>query len=326
LQASVEKGTATTNAAGDYSIFNLLAGTYDIEVTASGCTPLNLLGQSVGIGRTAVLNPEFTTVECPMPEVQLSTTGLSFGAQKLATTSGDKYVTLTNTGGADLIITGLAKSGGNSGDFTMTHDCPLSPSTLPAAANCDVEVTFTPTAAGPRKSLLTIAHDAAGSPHRVLLTGIGSALSVAPANINFPDRQVGTTSPPSVITLTNLGSSPLHIWSSTISGGHAVDFSRANSCPAPPATLAGGASCNLNVTFTPGALGAHAAPLSISHDGGGSPAAVGLTGNGTAAGASGIASDGTAPEHSGRVGPVRRAAPRAGAGRRIGPRGETQTR
>jgi len=282
LQADVEKGTATTNAAGDYSIYNLLSGTYDIEVTASGCSPLSLTGQSVGIGRTNVLNPAFTGLECPMPEVELSTVGMSFGAQRLAATSEDGYVTLTNAGGADLIITGIAKSGGNSGDFAMTHDCPLSPSTLAAAASCGVEVTFTPTAAGPRKSLLTITNDAAGSPHRVLLTGIGSALSVTPAAANFPDRQVGTTSPPSVVTLTNLGTSPLHIWSSAVSGIHAVDFSRANSCPVPPATLAGGASCNLNVNFTPGALGAHTAPLSISHDAGGSPSTVTLSGTGTA--------------------------------------------
>ncbi len=56
FQAGTEKGVAMTNAAGDYSVFNLEPGTYDIEVSASGFPTQNLTSQSVGAGRITVLN------------------------------------------------------------------------------------------------------------------------------------------------------------------------------------------------------------------------------------------------------------------------------
>jgi len=328
LQGAVEKGTATTNAAGDYSIFNLLAGTYDIEVTASGCSPLTLTSQSVAVGRTTVLNPEFTSVECPMPEVELSPPGLSFGAQGLATSSQVQSVTLTNAGGADLVMASLVKSGGNSSDFGFSHDCPTSPSTLGAGGSCTIDVTFTPSASGPRKSSLAIASDAEGSPHRAMLTGVGTAVRVTPASWDFGSRPVGNPSPPKAVTLTNLGSAPVHIWGAAISGLHAEDFQHSHDCPAAPAMLAAGGSCTFSVTFTPAGMGTHTAPLAISHDGGGSPAVVNLTGNGTAA-LSGSSAGSAAPRGqpgSGRVGPGRRAAPPLSEGQRARPRGRTETR
>jgi hypothetical protein len=60
------------------------------------------------------------------------------------------------------------------------------------------------------------------------------------------------------------------------------NFARVNSCPVPPATLAGNGSCNLSVTFTPTVAGARSAQLVISHDGGGSPLSVPLSGTGLA--------------------------------------------
>jgi YVTN family beta-propeller protein len=329
LQEDVEKGTATTNAAGDYSIFNLLAGTYDIEVTTAGCSPLTLTGQSVAVGRTNVLNPAFTPLECPLPEVELSPRGLWFGTQGLATSSEVQFVTLTNAGGADLTISNLAKSGGNSSDFGFSHDCPTSPSTLGADGSCTINVTFTPSAKGPRKSSVVIASDAPGSPHRAMLTGVGTAVSVTPTSWDFGSRPVGSPSPPKVVTLTNLGGAPVHIWGAAISGLHAEDFQHSHNCPAPPTMLAGWASCTFNVIFNPAGMGTHTAPLTISHDGGGSPAAVSLTGIGTASGASDGVSEGTALRGQpsfGRAGPARRVGSPSSKARTARPRGRTATR
>ncbi|MBN2356040.1 beta-propeller fold lactonase family protein, partial [candidate division KSB1 bacterium] len=60
-QSSVEKGVATTNASGDYSIFNLQSGTYEIDINASGYYPQSLTGQTVDIGRTTILNFNLTS-------------------------------------------------------------------------------------------------------------------------------------------------------------------------------------------------------------------------------------------------------------------------
>jgi len=46
--------TVTTNASGDYSVYNLNKGTYDIEITAPNYYPQNLTSQSAEIGRTKI--------------------------------------------------------------------------------------------------------------------------------------------------------------------------------------------------------------------------------------------------------------------------------
>ncbi len=56
LQAGAQKATATTNAAGDYSIFNLKPGMYDVEVNAPN-TPAKITpGKNVGRGQTTIVN------------------------------------------------------------------------------------------------------------------------------------------------------------------------------------------------------------------------------------------------------------------------------
>ena len=254
-----------------------------------------------------------------IPQVDLSPGALNFGARPINTTSGAQPVVLTNGGSGPLTITSISISGAQAGDFARGHNCPLSPSSLAADASCTMTVTFTPSASGPRESSVVIASNASSGPQRVMLTGIGTAVSLAPASWDFGSRPVQTTSPPKAIILTNLGSAPVHIWGASMTGVHAEDFHQTNTCPTAPATLAGGANCTFNVTFTPAGIGARAASLMISHDGGASPAAVRLTGIGTAGGTGGISSGRTAPgsqPSSGKAGQVRRAAPRAGAGQK----------
>src|SRR5947199_6932573 len=53
-------------------------------------------------------------------------------------------------------------------------------------------------------------------------------------------------------------------------------------CRTSPATLAAGANCTINVTFTPTASGARTGTLSLADNAGGSPQIMTLSGNGTA--------------------------------------------
>jgi hypothetical protein len=84
-------------------------------------------------------------------------------------------VTLTNAGSADLTIASIRIGGANQGDFAIaTKTCPVGvEATLPKGASCTVDVTFTPTARHVRSGILSIADNAAGSPHSVALTGDG---------------------------------------------------------------------------------------------------------------------------------------------------------
>lgn len=78
-------------------------------------------------------------------------------------------MTLTNTGNASLSITGISATG----DFAETNTCG---GAVLAGANCTISVTFTPTAAGSRTGSVTIADNAAGSPHTINATGTGQIL------------------------------------------------------------------------------------------------------------------------------------------------------
>jgi hypothetical protein len=233
------------------------------------------LGISTDVGSVLL------TGDVVYPLLSVSPTGLNFSATPLGEAGDAKAVTLTNVGATTLSLSNFAVAGGNSNDFHIANlGCGAS---LDVDAGCTINVSFAPTAVGPRKSALVITDNAPESPHRVVLTGIGSALSVSPPTLTFPDRQLGSTGPLLPITLANLGSGPVHVWGSAITGTNSGDFSLVNACPVPPATLGGGANCAISVQFTPAGIGARTASLMISHDGGASPSAVTLAGTGAAA-------------------------------------------
>src|SRR6266404_780996 len=120
-----------------------------------------------------------------LPLVSLSRTSVAFGNQELGNTSTPQSVMLTNTGTSAVNISSIAIAGANTNDFSIAHNCPLSPNTMAAGAGCVIQPIFKPTSVGPRKTLISINDSAAGSPHGVILTGVGTAVSLSPANLNF---------------------------------------------------------------------------------------------------------------------------------------------
>ncbi|HKS97443.1 MAG TPA: choice-of-anchor D domain-containing protein, partial [Terriglobia bacterium] len=174
-------------------------------------------------------------------------------------------------GSAALSITGIAASG----DFAQSNNCGTS---LPAGGSCAINVTFAPTSVGARTGALTIADNAAGSPHAVSLTGTGTApaVNLAPSSLTFSSQTVGTSSAAQTVTLTNTGSAPLNVASITASG----DFSQTNNCAT---SIAAGGSCAINVTFTPAATGSRTGTLTITDNAPDTPQSAGLSGSGTAA-------------------------------------------
>ncbi|MFD0577866.1 ThuA domain-containing protein [Dactylosporangium darangshiense] len=102
------------------------------------------------------------------------------------------------------------------------------------------------------------------------------AISVSPGTLSFGSRTVGSTSPASAVTVTNTGTGTATLTGVTITG----DFAQTSTCGS---TLAAGASCTVNVTFTPAATGARAGTLSVGSNAPGSPHSVALSGSGTSA-------------------------------------------
>jgi hypothetical protein len=211
------------------------------------------------------------------PVANLSATSLNFAGQAVGTTSGVQKTTLTNSGNAALIITSIAVSGANAGDFTQTNNCG---SSLAAAANCAISVTFKPAATGTRTAAVILTDNATGGTQSVILTGAGTSTTtanVSPSGLIFANQTLGATSAAQIATLTNSGTAALGITSIALSGANASDFKQSNNCSS---NVAAGAKCTISFTFTPSASGTRVALLTIIDTAPGSPQTVSLSGTG----------------------------------------------
>ncbi|HEV2423273.1 MAG TPA: FG-GAP-like repeat-containing protein [Terriglobia bacterium] len=221
--------------------------------------------------------PPFTeVVNSGAPQVTLSPTSLNFGNVVVNTTSPAQVVTLTNTGNAALSITSITPSKSYNEKSTT---CPLSPSTLGAGLSCTINVTFKPTKIGTVTGTLSITDNASGSPQSVSLTGVGTQIQLTPATLNLGSVPVGQTSAPQTVTLKNVGTTSVTIKSMTFTGTNPSEFKvQSNTCGS---SVAAGASCSINITFSPTKKGVASAVLNVNDTGGGSPQTSKVGGTGT---------------------------------------------
>ena len=142
-------------------------------------------------------------------------------------------------------------------------------------------MTFRPPFRGTITGAVTITDSAPSSPQKVPLTGVGTAVSLQPLNLDFGDQQLGTTSPPQGVTLTNYATSALLISRIRIVGRNGYNpkpFAQTNNCGK---SVPAKGSCTISVTFTPEYPAHNNATLDVYDNGGASPQTVALSGNGT---------------------------------------------
>ncbi|MGO9271557.1 MAG: choice-of-anchor D domain-containing protein [Terriglobia bacterium] len=223
--------------------------------------------------------------ELSPPILSLTPQETTFGTQVVGTTSATQlFLTLQNIGLAPLYLSSYSISGGNNADFNValtTCNSPIQPN-----ASCKVYVTFTPTAPGPRKAVLSVVTPTFNpfTPPVVIeglpasLTGVGTAEILSRTSIAFGGQPVGTSSTAQGVTLTNAGTGYMNIYQVAIDGANPGDFSiTTNTCDG---SLAPSNNCHFTVTFTPTATGPRSAALQISTNAGGPPATATLTGSG----------------------------------------------
>ena len=205
----------------------------------------------------------------------LAPPSLSFTPQLIGAVSGAQAETLSNTGTSAVVISSIALTETNAADFSQNNTCGAS---IAAGANCTISVTFTPSELGPRNAAMTITDNTIGSPHSGALSGVGLTAgpnaTLSAASLTFATQLVGTTSPAQSITLSNYGTTTLTITSIPAT----ASFGETDTCGS---SLASGASCQINVTFTPGATGSLAGALSVTDNAPGTPQTVSLSGTGT---------------------------------------------
>src|SRR5579864_3350931 len=85
------------------------------------------------------------------------------------------------------------------------------------------------------------------------------AVFVTPFAVAFPPQQLGSTSPPILVSVSNNGSAQLTVSAVQLTGANAGSFSDSTSC----GTLAAGTSCVISLQFSPTSSGSASATLNI---------------------------------------------------------------
>jgi len=106
----------------------------------------------------------------------------------------------------------------------------------------------------------------------MLNTGVASFSPTAP--LTFPAQLFNTKSAPQVVTLTNIGLSPLTISSIKVTG----QFQVTNTCGG---SVAAGAKCKINTVFQPRSAGSHTGLITILDSASSKPQIIEVSGSGT---------------------------------------------
>jgi hypothetical protein len=199
-------------------------------------------------------------------------------------TSAVVPVTVTNTGTAAATLSALALSGADAADFHVAGTCAQLP-TLAISQSCEIDLTFTPSAAVQRAASLAVQSNADNPSLPIPLGGQGLAVpapivTLSAAQLDFGPQTLGGLYPARPITLSNTGNALLQIASLQASGtGFAIVD--ASACPG---SLAAGGSCTINVTFTPTTAGtSYTGAVTVASNASTSPDHVDLHGSGTTA-------------------------------------------
>jgi hypothetical protein len=181
----------------------------------------------------------------PLSGLVLTPTQADFGPVPSSSTSGPTLFTLTNYAPTTVTISPPVTTG----DFAISTSTtggsvcngPLAPS-----ASCFIQITFSPSATGPRTGSLTLTSDTTAASS--VLSGYGSpdtGLALNPTSLTFSNVP-GTTSTQQTIILTNTGPYTLQVSSPTTTS---FNFAAATTCT----SLAPTVTCSITVTFTPSA-------------------------------------------------------------------------
>jgi Abnormal spindle-like microcephaly-assoc'd, ASPM-SPD-2-Hydin len=245
-------GTTTLAANADCQL------TVEFQPTASGPAT----GAVTFVDAAGTQSVQLTGTGAAPPTDTLSATSLTFPGTFIGQSPAPQQtITLTNSGDLPLESINGSVSGPVSGQFQTSNDCTTQ---LAAHRSCTLTVSFTPTQTGTLTGTLTIS-DSVSKAQTVSLTGAGvppPAFSVDQNPLTFAGQPVGVASKPATLTITNSGGAAMATVSFEITVQSSGTFSTgATTCGA---TLAAGASCTVQVVFTPAASGGAAAILTIS--------------------------------------------------------------
>jgi len=233
------------------------------------------------------------------PAMSFKPRTLSFHKVRI-NTSVPKSLTMTNTGRTPVAVKGIRVTGPARDDFSVPLQDTLDAyhgqavqtvgqprpclRRLRAGESCNIQVVFTPSAAGPHTADLRIYLTSTPQPQDIVLTGTGIApnprVTLSPPALAFGPQTVNTASPSRPIVVRAAGNAPVTLASVAVRGRNGQDFSPVRACQGTAITPRH--LCYINITFTPGDAGPRSATLVLTFAGISRPATASLSGTGTA--------------------------------------------
>ena len=201
--------------------------------------------QSVPISATVVYSNVATN-----PEI------LTFGTQAVGTASTVQTFTISDQNSQPLGHPINVSSPSSNFTLPLGSTCPASTTQV-----CTLGVSFTPQTAASFSEHLTISDLMSGNTGILSIDGTGGTLqlSFSPTSITFPLRAVGTTSIPTPVTLTNVGTAVLSVSTVSVIGAAQANFTQTSDCSTVPVS----GTCTINVTFAPSSTGPQSATIQV---------------------------------------------------------------
>jgi hypothetical protein len=243
-----------TNACGTQS----LAPNTDCQLTVEfqPTSPGPATGSLTMVAGAGTLTVQLTGAGTAPPTDTLSPTSLTFPGTIIGSSSAALTVSISNSGGNPLTSISISTSA----QFQQNNNCTTQ---LAQSSSCTINVTFLAAAAGTQTGALTVSDIL--RTQTVALSGIGllpPVISVNPTSLSFGGQPVGIAGTPLQLTITNSGQAAMANIGFQVSGPSANDFATGSTtCQA---TLAGGANCTVQATFTPSATGLEQATLTVT--------------------------------------------------------------
>lgn len=280
---------------GDFS----LGGTCAVGTVAMGktCTLSATFTPAAAQARSATVTLTSNAANSPHT-LNLSGTGVAAGTTSASVApmsvnfgnvtvgqSGAQSVTLTNTGTLAVNVGNVTINGAQMGEFSASG---CANTVVAAGKTCTVNLSFKPGSAGAASASLQLSTNASSTPMSVALSGTAVTASpgtpaavgtVSPATLKFGTQKVGSASSAQTVTVSNTGNAALGLKGLAYSGSNASDFATTGGSCATTTSLAAGAMCTVDVSFTPAASGPRSATLTVQTDAASNPT-VPLSGSG----------------------------------------------
>jgi len=224
---------------------------------------INSCGTGSNSSPSPVTPPSKISVTISLTDSQVAVGGTTPLSATVANDSSNQGVTWSLTQGQAACVPscGTLSSAASMSGSAITY-------TAPAAVPANPSVTITAT---------SVAAPGASKSASITIVGPTIAIAFNPSQLDFGTIPVGQTSAPLSTTMTNAGSSTLHIDGIALGGSNPADYTETNSCGA---SLAGSTSCTIIVTFRPSKASFDDADVFVSDSAEGSPQTVSLLGKG----------------------------------------------